>query len=158
MISGERRPRVSGSSGVGANRNLVQGNYHRGRAWGGYRFGTGNPGNGATASGSRTDRRTRSAASTADLGNAIASNDGAGVYITGHGAPGNTVANNLIGLTADGRADPGQCRPRACAIYSPSNTIGPGNVISGNLRGIGIYGPGASTPGTATGITGLSTT
>ena len=46
----------------------------------------------------------------------------------------------MIGVTAGGTQVLGNW-PEGVALYSPSNTIGPGNVISQNLLGIGIYGP-----------------
>ena len=46
----------------------------------------------------------------------------------------------MIGVTADGSQVLGNWSD-GVAVYSPSNTIGPGNVISQNLLGIGIYGP-----------------
>ena len=148
-------------SGVGANLNLVQGNFIGVAPAGGYLFGTGNPGNGDAGDGVRIEDGffNKIGGSTSDLGNVIASNHGAGVYITGAapdpiiGIPatgtGNTVANNMIGLTADGGQILGNAG-EGVALYAPSNTIGPGNVISENLIGIGIYGPNA-TPATRPG-------
>ena len=94
--------------------------------------------------------------STSGLGNVISSNHGAGVYISGVPAvmnagvlvspatgTGNTVVGNMIGLTSDGTQVLGNAQ-EGVALYSPNNTIGPGNVISANLLGIGIYGPGAA--------------
>ena len=138
--------------GVGANRNLVQGNYIGVGPGGGYLFGTGNPGNGDGGDGVRIEDGSLNliGGSTRDLGNVIDSNHGAGVYITGsapdqiNGIPatgtGNTVANNMIGVTASGTQVLGNSQ-EGVALYAQNNTIGPGNVISQNLRGIGIYGP-----------------
>jgi hypothetical protein len=136
--------------GVGANRNLVQGNYIGTGPGGGYRFGTGDPGN--LGDGVRIEDGSQNLVGGASptLGNTIASNLGAGVYITGV-ATTNTVANNMIGVTATGTQILGNSAD-GVAVYSPQNTIGPGNVISQNLRGIGIYGQGASPSGTAGGI------
>jgi hypothetical protein len=136
--------------GVGANRNLVQGNYIGTGPGGGYVFGSGDPGN--LGDGVRIEDGSQNliGGTTPDLGNTIASNLGAGVYITGL-ATLNTVANNLIGVTAAGSQILGNSSD-GVAVYSPQNTIGPGNVISQNLRGVGIYGPGASPAGTASGI------
>ncbi len=144
--------------GVGAIRNLIQGNYIGVAPGGGYKFGTGNPGNGGDGVLIQDGSQNQIGGSSAALGNTISSNHGAGVYITGvaadpiAGTPatgtGNVVANNMIGVTADGSQVLGNSSD-GVAVYSPSNTIGPGNVISQNLRGIGIYGPAASTPGTA---------
>jgi Calx-beta domain len=149
--------------GVGANLNLIQGNYIGVAPGGGYKFGTGDPGNGSDGNGGdgvliEDGFQNQIGGSSVTLGNTISSNHGAGVYITGvaadpiAGTPatgtGNVVANNMIGVTADGAQVLGN-RSDGVALYSPSNTIGPGNVISQNLRGIGIYGPAASTPGNA---------
>ena len=60
-------------------------------------------------------------------------------------ATGNVVANNMIGVTAAGSQVLGNWA-EGVAVYSPSNTIGPGNVISQNLLGIGIYSPVAYPP------------
>src|SRR5271157_6032888 len=147
--------------GVGAIRNLIQGNYIGVAPRGGYMFGTGGPGNGSDGGLIEDGSQKEIGGSSAALGNTIDSSHGAGIYITGvaadpiAGTPatgtGNVVANNMIGVTADGSQVLGNSSD-GVAVYSPSNTIGPGNVISQNLRGIGIYGPGASTPGTATSI------
>ncbi len=53
------------------------------------------------------------------------------------------MLNNLIGLTADGKGVKGNLSD-GVAVYSPQNTVGPGNVISGNLRGVHISGSSAS--------------
>ena len=74
--------------------------------------------------------RTRSAER---LGNTIDSNHGAGIYITGL-ATDNVASDNLIGVTVGGGQVLGNWSD-GVSLYSPSNTIGPGNVISQNLRG-----------------------
>ena len=51
------------------------------------------------------------------------------------------MLNNLIGLTADGKAVKGNYAD-GVVVFSPQTTIGPGNVISGNLRGVHISGSG----------------
>ena len=136
--------------GVGANRNLIQGNYIGVAPGGGYRFGTGNPGNGGDGVLIKDGSQNQIGGTSVALGNTIASNHGAGIDITGL-ATGNVASNNMIGVTADGSQVLGNWS-EGVALYSPSNTIGPGNVISQNLRGIGIYGPGAITPGNASDI------
>ena len=147
-------------TGVGANRNLIQGNFIGVGPGGGYRFGTGDPGN--LGDGVRIeDGLQNQVGGGPGLGNTIATNHGAGVYITGvaadpiAGTPatgtGNIVSYNMIGVTAAGSQVLGNASD-GVSVYSPNNTIGPGNVISQNLRGIGIYGLGASPPGVATGI------
>ncbi|MBV8310949.1 MAG: hypothetical protein JO344_11220, partial [Planctomycetaceae bacterium] len=136
--------------GVGAIRNLIQGNYIGVAPRGGYLFGTGDPGNGSDGVLIEDGSQNEIGGSSAALGNTIDSNHGAGIYITGL-ATDNVAANNMIGVTADGSQVLGNWA-EGVAVYSPSNTIGPGNVISQNLLGIGIYGPDGSTPGTASDI------
>ena len=138
--------------GVGAIRNLIQGNYIGVAPGGGYKFGTGDPGNGGDGVLIQDGSQNEIGGTSSALGNTIDSNHGAGIYITGLAA-GNVAANNMIGVTADGSQVLGNWSD-GVAVYSPSNTIGPGNVISQNLLGIGIYGPAASTstPGTASDI------
>ena len=125
--------------GVGAIRNLIQGNYIGVAPEGGYLFGTGDPGNGSDGVLIQDGSQNEIGGSSAALGNTIDSNHGAGIYITGL-ATGNVVANNMIGVTAAGSQVLGNWA-EGVAVYSPSNTIGPGNVISQNLLGIGIYSP-----------------
>ena len=74
--------------GVGANRNLIQSNYIGVGPGGGFLFGTENPGNGDAEDGIRIEDGSLNVigGSTRSLGNVIASNHGAGVYITGLGA------------------------------------------------------------------------
>ena len=57
----------------------------------------------------------------------------------------------MIGVTAGGSQVLGNWE-EGVAVYSPSNTIGPGNVISQNLLGIGIYSPVAYPSGTPSDI------
>jgi parallel beta-helix repeat protein len=104
---------------------------------GGYLFGTFNPGNGLDGV------RIENAPSNLVDGNTISSNDGAGVRLMGATATGNVLSANFLGLTADGKAVKGNFG-EGVAVYAPLNTIGAGNVISGNLRGVGVYGPLAS--------------
>ncbi|MGO9600207.1 MAG: Calx-beta domain-containing protein [Isosphaeraceae bacterium] len=146
--------------GVGANRNLVQGNYIGVAPGGGYPFGSGDPGNLGDGVRIEGGSQNQIGGDASDLGNTISTNGGAGVYITAitdqvtgnpDQATNNVVSYNLIGTTSSGEQILGNSSD-GVSIYSPSNTVGPGNVISGNLRGIGIYGPGASTPGAATDI------
>ncbi len=125
--------------GVGATRNLVEGNFIGAAPGGGYVFGDGQPGN--SADGVWIDDAPNNqigGATTAD-GNVISSNQGNGVNITGADAPGNTVANNVIGLTAAGIAALGNDQA-GVADTAPGTTIGPGNVISANLIGVSISG------------------
>jgi len=136
--------------GVGANRNLIQGNYIGVAPGGGYLFGTGGPGNGGDGVLIQDGSQNQIGGSSSALGNTIDSNHGAGIYITGL-ATGNVAANNMIGVTADGSQVLGNWA-EGVALYSPSNTIGPGNVISQNLLGIGIYSPVAYLSGTPSDI------
>ncbi len=123
-------------SGVGATRNLVEANYIGVAPGGGYVLGTGNPGN--SADGVRIDDApdNQIGGPAASDGNVISSNQGAGVYVTGADALGNSIENNIIGLTA-GRHGASLGNDQAgVADYSPGTLIGPGNVISANLIGI----------------------
>ena len=138
-------------SGVGATRNLVEANYIGVAPGGGQVFGTPNPGN--SLDGVRIDDAPDNQVGglVSTDGNVISSNFGAGVYVTGADAIGNTVENNIIGLTAAGSAGTGVAAlgnaGPGVADYSPDTMIGPGNVISANLLGVLISGS------TATGTT-----
>ncbi len=125
--------------GVGAIRNLLQGNYIGVAPGGGYKFGTGDPGNLGDGVLIQDGSQNQIGGTSAALGNTIDSNHGAGIYLTGL-ATGNVAANNMIGVTAGGSQVLGNWA-EGVAVYAPSNTIGPGNVISQNLLGIGIYTP-----------------
>ena len=96
-------------SGVGATRNLVEANYIGVAPGGGQLLGTGNPGN--SADGVRLDDApyNQIGGPAPGDGNVISSNHGAGVYITGADAQGNTIENNIIGLTSAG-SDGNWCR------------------------------------------------
>jgi hypothetical protein len=134
--------------GVGATRNLVEANYIGAPPGGGYPFGNGDPGN--LLDGVRIDDApdNQVGGNSASVGNVIASNQGAGVYITGPDAIRNTVRNNIIGLTSAGNAVLGNVAA-GVADYSPGTIIGPANVISANLIGVLVSGAGA------TGVTAL---
>jgi hypothetical protein len=129
--------------GVGATRNLVEANFIGAAPGGGYPFGNGNPGN--QLDGVRIDDApyNQVGGGSANLGNVISSNLGAGVYITGGDATGNTVASNIIGLTSSGSAVLGN-NQAGVANFSAGTIIGPGNVISANLLGILISGAQAT--------------
>ena len=140
--------------GVGAIRNLVQGNYIGVAPGGGYKFGTGDPGNVGDGVRIEDGSQNQIGGSSSALGNTIAIeprrrrlHHRCAIRRRHTGNVPATWSNNMIGVTADGTQVLGNASD-GVAVYSPSNTIGPGNVISQNLRGIGIYGPGASTPGT----------
>ena len=122
-------------SGVGATRNLVEANYIGVAPGGGYVFGTGNPGN--SEDGVRLDDApdNQIGGPVSSDGNVISSNQGAGVYVTGADALGNSIENNIIGLVSSGEAVLGN-DGTGVADYSPDTVIGPGNVISDNLTGV----------------------
>ena len=132
-------------SGPVATRTIVAANYIGLPPGGGYKFGTGNPGNGDAGDGVLIEDSAQNqiGGPTSAWGNAISSNFGAGVSITGVTSTGNTILNNLIGVTADGSAAKGNAQ-EGVADFSPGTVIGPGNVISGNLRGVLISGPNAT--------------
>ena len=129
--------------GVGATSNLVEANYIGAAPGGGYVFGSGTPGNGAD--GVRIDDApyNQIGGLSAALGNVISSNQGAGVFVAGADAQGNSIANNIIGLTAAGTAVLSN-NQAGVADYSPGTLIGPGNVISANLIGVLISGASAT--------------
>jgi hypothetical protein len=155
-------------TGPVARRTIVAANYIGLPPGGGYKFGTGNPGNGDYGDGVRIEGSSDNqiGGPTASWGNTISSNFGSGVFITDlvSGASvarsiGNTVLNNLIGVTSDGSAAKGNAQD-GVAIVSPvplqpneppnltsQTVIGPGNLISGNLRGVLIFGPGPGAKG-----------
>jgi hypothetical protein len=132
-------------SGAVATRNIVAGNIIGLAAGGGYKFGTGNPGNSNGGDGVLIENAADNqiGGPTAEWGNTISSNSGAGVFITGATSIGNTIANNKIGVTIDGESAKGNALD-GVADYSPQTIIGPGNLISGNLRGVLISGPNAT--------------
>jgi hypothetical protein len=144
LISGNGSHGVRITSSV-ATRNVVAGNLIGLAPGGGYRFGTGDPGNGDAGDGVRIEDAAQNqiGGPTADWGNTISSNFGSGVYITGAAAAGTTILDNLIGVTYDGQAAKGNARD-GVTDFSPGTIIGPGNQISGNLRGVLISGPSAT--------------
>ena len=111
-------------------------------AWpgGGYLFGTGNPGNGGDGvrienSAGNVDRRTR-----LDLGQHHL------LELRRRSRDHRRCLDRKRGAQQPDRPDrrrQGASRATSrdgVAVYSPQNTIGPGNVISGNLRGVHISG------------------
>ena len=129
--------------GPGATRTIVGANLIGLAPGGGYLLGTGDPGNGGD--GVLIDNSASNVIGGPDStwGNTISSNSGDGVLITGAASTGNAVLNNMIGLTADGKGVKGNL-DAGVEVDSPQNTIGPGNVISGNLLGVNISGSLAS--------------
>ena len=122
-----------------ATRTIVGANLIGLAPGGGYLLGTGNPGNGGDGVLIENSASNVIGGPDSTWGNTISSNSGAGVLITGAASTGNAVLNNMIGLTADGKGVKGNL-DEGVAVYSPQNTIGPGNVISGNLLGVNISG------------------
>ena len=141
---------ISGNVGSGidivgpvATRTIVGANLIGLAPGGGYLLGTGDPGNGGD--GVLIDNSASNVIGGPDStwGNTISSNSGDGVLIKGAASTGNAVLNNMIGLTADGKGVKGNL-DAGVEVDSPQNTIGPGNVISGNLLGVNISGSLAS--------------
>lgn len=143
---------ANGSHGVrlvgpGATRNRIEGNFIGAAPGGGYRFGAGNPGNGGDGVFLDNAPSNRVGEDADGRRNTISANGGAGVRIAGASATGNVVAGNFIGTTADGGAALGNAGEGVRVELSASgNTIGHGNVISANLRGVSVVG--ATTRGT----------
>jgi Calx-beta domain len=75
--------------------------------------------------------------------NVISGNGGAGVRIFGPSGVRDIVLGNYIGITVDGISALGNSQ-EGVAISSADNVVGPGNVISANLRGILFVGAGAT--------------
>ncbi len=132
-----------------ATRNFLEGNLIGAPPSGGFLYGAGDTGNGGdgvrieNAPSNRVggpNRDLGGVTADRDRGNIISANEGAGVRILGATATGNVLLYNLIGLTGDGNAPLGNSG-EGVAIYSPGNTVGPGNAISANLRGILLSGP-----------------
>lgn len=74
-------------------------------------------------------------------GNLISGNALGGVLISGSGTSGNVVQNNHIGTNAAGTAALTSQRDGVVVSSAPDNTVGPGNLISGNERdGVRIEG------------------
>ena len=134
--------RISGST-TGATRNTVAANFIGIAPGGGYKFGTGNPGNGGDGVRIEDSAQNQVGGPTAAWGNTISSNFGSGIFITGASSVGNTILRNLIGVTSDGSAAKGNAQD-GVTDFSPGTNIGPGNVISGNNRGVRISGPDAT--------------
>jgi Calx-beta domain len=140
--------------GAGAVRNRVEGNYIGIPPLGGFRFGTndtGNRGDGVrieNAGDNRiggSDDLQRNVIAANGISSPLPGSGGAGVRITGAGAARNVVLGNYIGLQADGKAVLGNALEGVrIENQANSNTVGPGNVISANLRGVLITGSNTS--------------
>jgi CSLREA domain-containing protein len=123
------------TAGIGASTsdNSVFGNYVGTNA-----MGTGALGNGGT--GIDVEGNNNDIGGTfAGTGNLVSGNGGTGIDISFEGAFANTVRSNLVGTDADGSsALPNQ---RGVRVMGDGNTVGPGNVISGNTsNGLAIGG------------------
>ena len=136
--------------GVGAIRNLIQGNYIGVAPGGGYLFGTGDPGNGSDGVLIQDGSQNQIGGSSAALGNTIDSNHGAGIYITGL-ATGNVAANNMIGVTADGIASPGQLGGGRRRLFAQQHDRSGQRDLAKPPRDRDLRS-GASPPGTASDI------
>lgn len=92
-------------------------------------------------------------------GNAIGSNGANGVKINGTtGTNANTVANNIIGLDPTGTATRANLQNGLDIDPSNNNTIGPGNVISGNINdGVKIDGKSNKVIGNIIGLNSSGT-
>ncbi len=129
--------------GVGATRNLVEANYIGVAPGGGYAFGSGDPGNDADGVWIDDAPDNQVGGGASSDGNVISANGADGVDITGADATGNTVLNNIIGLTSGGTTVLGNGLDGVFNT-APGTTIGPGNVISANLVGVLISGATAT--------------
>jgi len=128
--SGAQRNVISSNGGSGilvtGSSNMIVGN----------RIGTDNNGN--LDNGNTGDGVTiQNAASNTVDSNIIGGNDGAGVAITGASSTGNVVKNNFIGLRGDATGTVANSVNGVTVSGAGSNTIGTGNVISGN-GGVGV--------------------
>jgi YVTN family beta-propeller protein len=79
-------------------------------------------------------------------GNVISGNLNAGIYLDREGVTGNVIMGNKIGTNVAGTAALGNVGPGIDVNGAPENTIGPGNIISGNHTGISIGPFGEPTP------------
>jgi uncharacterized repeat protein (TIGR01451 family) len=77
------------------------------------------------------------------LGNpTVISGNNAGIQITGAGSTGNQISNTFIGTDSTGLIKVGNTFD-GIDVNSAKNTIGPGNVISGNFAGLNISNAGS---------------
>jgi hypothetical protein len=74
----------------------------------------------------------------------VISGNATGVYIFGAGASSNVVAGNYIGPDKSGKHAIGNHTGVLVVQGATSNTIGPGNVVSGNFIGVDVESPGTS--------------
>jgi hypothetical protein len=128
-------------SGQTTTQNVVAANYIGEAPGGGYVFGNGTPGN--TGDGILILNAPNNIIGETNAGNAIASNDLAGIDISGATAVSNIIADNIVGLTSDATQVVGNDE-QGIINYSPNTQIGPSNVVSGNNLGILIEGSSAT--------------
>jgi hypothetical protein len=127
--------------GPDASRNVISGNYLGAAPGGDFVFGAGDPGN--LGDGVRIDYApaTRVGGSSTLERNVIVANEGVGVRIAGAAAVQTSVAGNFIGLLAGGTSVLGNSAEGVLVEQGASeSTLGPTNVISGNLIGVRING------------------
>ena len=123
--------------GTGATRIIIGANLIGLAPGGGYRSGSGDPGNGGDGILIASSTGNVIGGPDSTWANTISSNSGDGVLDQRRRATANSVLNNLIGLTSDGKSVKGNLAA-GVEVDSAQNTIGPGNVISGNLLGVKI--------------------
>ncbi|WP_435018318.1 Calx-beta domain-containing protein [Tundrisphaera sp. TA3] len=134
---------VGPPTGPASTRVNIIGNFVGAPPGGGSRFGspdTGNLGDGVRIENAGDNRIGGS--SDRDR-NVITANEGAGIRVSGANAVGNLVTGNNIGVTVAGNAALGNSL-EGVVLAAPDNTVGPNNVISANLRGVLLSGPGAT--------------
>ena len=96
------------------------GQLHRSRAGGGYKFGTGDPGNRGDGILIEDGTQNQIGGSSPELGNTIDSNHGSGIYITNvtSQATGNVAAYNMIGVTLRWIAGSRQLVGRRLSVFA----------------------------------------
>ena len=186
-ISGTGTSALGNTSGVavdgGATNNTISGNVVSGNVYGAGAVGTGTSGNlftdnlvGVVVTAGNTIPLPNSfglllqsgatnntiGGSSLSAANVISGNSSAGIDIGNTGTSGNLVENNYIGT--DAASDTGLGDVNGIVFYGDANggpthnTIGAGNVISGNSYvGIAIYNPGTSDNVVAGNLIGTNT-
>jgi hypothetical protein len=129
--------------GTAATRNDILGNVIGAGPSGGFLFGSDIPGNLGDGVGINNASANNVGGTAAADRNVISGNGGAGVRIFGAPAVDNSVQGNYIGITEDGVSALGNSQ-EGVVISSADNIVGPGNVISANLRGVLLFGIGAT--------------
>ena len=80
----------------------------------------------------------------AGAGNIVSGNGMSGVYLNGTGATGNLIQGNYLGTDVSGSLVVSNKGDGITLNNAPNNTLGPGNVISGNTNGISLIGSQAT--------------